>query len=361
MIGPGDVVPTSAWGARPRLGLGLVALLLLVAAPALVRPESRAPVEAGTRSVAGSTCGPLRMQRVLGQKPSYLPVALSRFWSDDAVCRGRWLGGLDGQFVPQSIAVDPDHVWVSGYDGRSAVDGRICWIYQLERPSLRAVHVVKGLSGHLRDGTTITCHHAGGIAVDGPRLWVMDTTNLFLLRRSSFGSADQVRRVWRLGGEVRGSTGTFHPGKGLGLGRFTMAGGGRVDWYDADSILASSAETLQASNTVHTPNGLQGLAVGALRRGGTWGTWKVVTGRSCSVLVGPSARRMPVNPGVEGLAFDEKGGAWMLSESSVGAYYAPGYPVQPQVLRYSKARLAERAAFATGQRRADDCLASIDR
>jgi hypothetical protein len=332
---------------------------MLVAVPALVAPRPAPAVRAGLEQVAAaSVCGPLTTDRVIGRKPDHLPSQLSRFWSDDAVCRGRWLGGRDSQFVPQSISVDPDYVWVSGYDGRSDVDGRVCWIYQLERPSLRAVTVVKGLSGHLRDGTTITCHHAGGIAADGPRLWVMDTTNLFLLRRSAFGTKDQVRRVWRLGGEVRGSTGTVHPGKGLALGRFTIRGGSRIDWYDVDKILASSSETLTESNTVSAPNGLQGIAVGALRRGGAWGTWKTVTGRSCAVLSGPSSRRIPVNPGVEGLAFDEKGGVWMLSESSVAHYYDPGDPVLPQVMRYSKARLADRAAFATGQRRAADCLAS---
>ena len=363
MAGARGQVRSRTRGVGRRIALPLVAMLLLVAGQAVVDrgPSGTLPlVEGGIEPVASSTCGPLTADRVLGRKPTYLPARLTRFWSDDAVCRGRWLGGLDGQFVPQSISVDRDYVWVSGYDSDSDADGRVCWIYQLERPSLRALHVVKGLSGHLRDGTRITCHHAGGIAADGERLWVMDTTNLFLLRRSAFGTSTQVRRVWRLGGEVRGSTGAVHPVKGLALGRFAVSGEGRIDWYDVDAILSSPAETLQESSAPErTPNGLQGIGIGALRPREALGTWKTLTGRGCAVLVGPRSRRVPVNPGVEGVAFDEKGGVWMLSESSVAMYYDPGDPVQPQVLRYSRARLAERAAYATGQRRADACLAGV--
>ncbi len=336
--------------------LALLGILAVLGGPVGSGSHGSGTVQPALRTVASSACGPLAAGQVIGNKPDYLPSTLTRFWGDDAVCRGRWLGGDHGRFVPQSVDVDRDFVWVSGYDGSSDVDGRICWVYQLARPSLRVVTEVRSLSGRLRDGTTITCHHAGGIVSDGPRLWVSDTTNLFLLKRSEVGSPSAVKRVWRLGGEVRGSTSTLHPVKGLGLGRYAVRGEGRVDWYDVPRMLASTAETLYASGTEPAPNGLQGMSVGALSPEATRATWKTLSGSRCTVLLGPGGRRIPVTPGVEGLAFDGGGGAWMLSESSARTYYDSGDPVVPQLLRYSRARLAEQASFEAGRRRADNCL-----
>jgi hypothetical protein len=270
------------------------------------------------------------------------------------------MGGTSGSFVPQSIAVDGTTAFVSGYDDR-AVSGQVqCRVVQLELPSLRAVVTQKGLSGTLPNGSTTTCEHAGGVVVDdADRLWVTDTHRLFLLDRTRLGTDRAVRRVWRLDPEVRGSTGMFHPDKGLGLGRYAVDGSGRFDWYDPDAIIASPSALLTPSSTEPVPNGLQGAAHGRLRGNAARATWLTLSGPRCGVLVGPGGQRVPVARGIEGLAFDRSGRVWMLSETSVDHWWDEGEPVIPQVMGYSAARLDEQTRLAGGRRLADDCLARI--
>ena len=317
-------------------------------------------MEGAVAAVAATTCGPPSFDRVVGQAPSYLPRRLTRFWGDGAICRARWMGGASGRFVPQSIAVDASTAYVTGYDDKDASGRGPCRVVQLELPSLRAVVTQKGLSGRLPNGSTTLCGHAGGVVVDAAgRLWVTDTHRLFLLDRDSLGTDQAVRRVWRLDPEVRGSTGMFHPVKGLGLGRYATDGSGRFDWYDPDALLASSSALLTPSSTESVPNGLQGAAYGRLRVTTARATWLTLSGPRCGVLVGPGGQRVPVARGIEGLAFDPSGKVWVLSETSVAHWWDPGEHVIPQVMGYSAARLHDQTRNADGRRVADDCLARI--
>jgi hypothetical protein len=352
-------VTTARTTLRRRAWLGLAPLALLALLALLATPPP-AISRTAVSPVAATTCGPPPIDRVVGQRPSYLPRELSRLWGDGAICRARWLGGAAGRFVPQSIAVDGATAFVSGYDDQADAERGQCRVMQLELPSLRVVVAQKGLGGRLPNGATALCGHAGGVVVDdADRLWVTDTNLLFLLDRTRLGTDQAVRRVWRLDPEVRGSTGLFHPAKGLGLGRYATDGSGRFDWYDPDTIIASSSALLEPSATEPVLNGLQGAAHGRLRSTASRATWRTHSGPGCGVLLGPGGQRVPVARGIEGLAFGPSGRVWMLSETSVRKWWDEGEWVIPQVLGYSAARLDEQTRLARGRRLADDCLARI--
>ena len=332
-------------------------LLVLALLPALLALPASGPAvrTALTRPVAAS-CPLVTYGDVVGTAPSYLPHELTDYWGRRAVCRARWLGGSTGRFVPQGIAVDGSTMWVSGYDAGAE---NLCRVLRLSLPSLRVEAAQTAIRGRLSTGST-SCRHGGGIAVQGGRLWLMDTARLWLIDRSAFGRRTAVQRVWRLDGAVRGSTGVLRGGQ-LGLGRYSLKGTGRVDWYDTDRLVASHSEVISDSDRVdRVRNGLQGLAVGRLRPSMRPRLWRTFVGPPrCSVLLGPGARRAPVMPSVEGLAFGG-GGVWVLSEASADLYYDDGPdPVVPQLVRYSASRLDTLMTSTTGHDRADRCLARI--
>ena len=337
-------------------GLVLVALLGLTA----VVGVAPGPHRDGTpvRPVAASPCsGPITAKQVVGQRPDHLRgLALSRFWGDTAVCRGRWLGGRPGRFVPQGVTVLGSSLWVTGYDHDPVSGQDTCRVLELDAASLAVDRVTADLHGTLPDGSTTTCAHAGGVAVDDHGVWVSDTVRLWLLRPDL-----SVRRVWRLAGEVRGSAAVVDPGRGLGLGRYSTRGLGRIDWFDPDALVASRNGVLRDSPRAEpVPDRLQGLGRGALTASTSAGTWQLLAGRGCTVRAGPDGQRVPLAPAGEGLALDGDQGVWTLSEASVARYWRPGRRVLPQLLRYSAPLLTRQAASDGGRAEADRCLASID-
>jgi hypothetical protein len=272
-----------------------------------------------------------------------------------------WLGGRHGWFVPQGLAVDGYTGWVTGYSANARRSERACRLLKINLRRAEVVEVQKRIAGAVPGRGPTYCRHGGAVVADGPRrLWVVETRRLWLLDPRRVGHQDAVRRVWRLEGGVRGSVGVLVPGKGpghgLGLGRHAAVGRGRIDWFDPRRIRRSDRSILRASGSQRAPRGLQGLAYGRLRPSGTNGLWVTISRPGCGVLVGPRSQRLPVVPGAEGLAFDGRGGLWMLSESSVRLYYDKGDGVFPQLVRYSVEDLAAQVGLKGGQRRVRRCL-----
>jgi hypothetical protein len=319
--------------------------------------------EGSARQSASRTerCGPLSSREVHGQRPAHLPRRLTRFWGDEAICRGMWLGGRIGRFVPQGLAVQGRTGWVTGYNGSAPRSKRACRLLQIDLRRARVVKVQAKLQGAVPGRGTTYCRHGGAVVADGPkRLWVVETRRLWLLDPHRIGHQDAVRRVWRLEDGVRGSVGVLVPGRGLGLGRHAAPGKGRIDWFDPRRIRRSPRGVLRARETDHAPSGLQGLTYGRLRERAAKGLWVTMTRSGCGVLIGPRGQRVPVVPGAEGIAFDGRGGLWMLSEASVRLYYDRGDAVVPQLVRYSVADLADQMSLRGGQRKVRRCL-RIDR
>lgn len=336
----------------------LVGLLVVTTAPS--DPSAGRPTAAA--SLAGARvegCGPLRAREVSGKRPAYLKrLGLTRFWGDEAVCGGMWLFGKGATFVPQGLAIRGRTAWVTGYDGRFPLGRRPCRIYRLDLPSGTVVAKQLRIEGSVGRRPPVYCRHGGGVVAEGPRrLWVAETHRLWLLDPRRVGTGKPfVRRVWRLRDGVFGSVAVLDPERGLGLGKHTSRGYGRLDWYSTDRLLRSSRVSLGPSGTHRAPRGMQGLTHGALRPGVRGGVWATLTRPGCAVLVGPLGQRVPVMPGAEGIAFDGRGGLWMLSESSTRLYHDPGDPVVPTLARYSVATLRQQVALDGARRRAEGCL-----
>ncbi len=302
-------------------------------------------------------CGPLTLAEVHGRRARHLPARLTRFWGDEAICRGVWIGGRKGRFVPQGLAVAGNTGWITGYNGSAPLSKRACRLVKVDLRRAEVVAVQGRLTGAVPGRGATYCRHGGAVVADGPkRLWVVETRRLWLLDPRKVGTREAVRRVWRLGGKVRGSVGVLVPGRGLGLGRHADVGRGRIDWFDTRAIRRSPAGVLRGRDPQRAPRGLQGLAYGRLREGGRDGLWVTMSRSGCGVLVGPLGQRVPVVPGAEGLAFDGHGGLWMLSEASVRLYYDKGDHVVPQLVRYSVDGLAAQVGLPGGERRVKRCL-----
>ncbi len=363
---PGQSTPGGApRSTRRRLavvGLTVAALGVSAAVTRLATSDGPEGTEGPThtaRQAAGRLegCGPVRGRDVHGTRADHLPGRLSRFWGDEAVCRAMWLGGRRGRFVPQGLAVEGRTGWVSGYNGDAPRSQRACRLLRIDLRRAQVVKVQARIAGAVPGRRATYCRHGGAVVADGPkRLWVVETRRLWLLDPRRIGHQDAVRRVWRLEDGVRGSVGVLLPGRRLGLGRHAAEGRGRIDWFDVRRIRRSSSGVLRASDTMHAPSGLQGLTYGRLRSRATPGLWVTMSHSGCGVLVGPRGQRLPVVPGAEGLAFDDRGGLWMLSEASVRLYYDRGDPVVPQLVRYSVEDLAAQMGLKGGQRRVARCL-----
>lgn len=302
-----------------------------------------------------SHCGPLSAKKVHGRRGTHLPERLTRFWGDEAVCRGMWLGGRKGHFVPQGFALQGRIGWVTGYDGSAPKSRRSCRLVKVDLRRLEVIGYQHRIRGAVPGRRPTYCRHGGGVVADGPtRLWVVEHRRLWLLDPAKIGTKHAVRRVWRLEGGVRGSVGVLTPGKGLGLGRHARQG--RLDWFDPAKIRRSKHTALRANNTERAPRGVQGLTFGRLRPRAREGVWVTRSNTHCGVLQSPSGTLLPVVPGAEGLAFDGHGGLWMLSEASVRRYYDRGDPVVPQLVRYSVRNLAEQVGLPGGQRKVKRCV-----
>ena len=277
-------------------------------------PEGRA---------ASTSCGPLDYRDVRGTPPRWLATrTLDRWPNDEHVCAGVWLRTAGG-FVPQGVAVEGRHAWVSGFDGTAPVGSRLCAVERYDVRTGERLDRVAPVAGRVGLREPVVCRHGGGLVSDGHGLWLVETDRLWLLDPETL----DVVRAWALVPPLRGSFAVHDDAGRLGIGRWHPRRRAQVDWFDADALVSSTVLDLtEAMADGHTvaPRATQGAA---------WkhGAWFAKSVTRCGVLVGPFGRRGFV-PGAEGM--DLEGDAlWVVSESGTRRYQEEGgRPLVPQLL-----------------------------
>lgn len=294
-----------------------------------------------TESEASAGCGGLSYADVRGPEPEPPNGSLRDYPAADAVCDAWWLD-LAGDFVPQGLEIDGSTAYVVGHRA-AAVGQKLCQVAVVDLPSGRT----RAFTGELdaRDGSS-TCRHGGGAALTDAGLWVIQTGRLWLLDPDRIGKPDQVRRVWELADEVRGSTMAAHDGQ-LVIAGYRPNGPGKARWYDEASVRArgvtdlveSSAGAGQVAMTRSTlvPVRLQGLA---FTPGGV--PWHVSSRISCG-LIRAGRRTFDFVPGAEDFAVT-RDSIWVVSEASASPYRDPGGALVPRLLRLERAAVLDSGA-----------------
>ena len=291
-----------------------------------------------TRS-ASDGCGPPGFREVRGRAPSYVPRKLDRFPNDHALCAGLWVRA--GQtFVPQSLAIEGDTAWVSGYDGGGPRGTLLCRVLRLDLRSGRVLDQAAPISGSVGGRPDVNCRHGGGLALTASGLWLAEGQRLWRLDPETL----EVLRVWGLADPLRGSFALVDDSGLIGLGEFKFERRGRLDWFDPDALVSGAAVDLTAADAVRSQRGVPPMAQGAFWADlgpGPAGVWFVTSNTRCGVLVGPRGARRAFLPGAEGSAW-RNGDLWTVSESTARTYYEKGgRPVVPMVARFDVSGFAD--------------------
>jgi hypothetical protein len=278
-------------------------------------------------------CDGVAYDDVRGREPGEPNGSLRDYRVARAVCDAWWLDLAD-DFVPQGLEIDRSTAYVVGHRA-GAVGQKPCQVAVVDLPSGRT----KAFTGVLdaRDGSP-SCRHGGGAALTDAGLWVIQTARLWLIDPDRIGRPGQVRRVWDLADEVRGSTIAAHDGQ-LVIAGYRPLGPGRARWYDEASVLAPGVTELVESapgadqaamtrSTLVRPR-LQGLA---FTPSGV--TWQVASRISCGLLHAGGRPRDFV-PGAEDLVVT-RDSIWVVSEASASPYRDPDGALVPRLLRLDR-------------------------
>jgi hypothetical protein len=278
-------------------------------------------------------CDGVGYDEVRGREPGEPNGTLRDHPVADTVCQAWWLGLAD-DFVPQGLEIDGSTAYVVGHRA-GAVGEKHCQLAVVDLPSGRTSAFTAALDA--RDGSP-SCRHGGGAALTDAGLWVIQTKRLWLIDPHRIGRRDQVRRVWDLADEVRGSTIAQHDGR-LVIAGYRPLGPGRARWYDEASVLAAGVTDLVGSasgprqvamtHATLVPPRLQGLA---FTPSGV--PWHVASRISCG-LIHPGGRPRDFVPGAEGFVVT-RDSIWVVSEASASPYRDPGGALVPRLQRLDR-------------------------
>lgn len=317
--------------------LRVPALALLLALGACTAASESEP-ESRPEQVVGIGCDAVDYADVRGPEPGKPNGSLRDHPVADAVCDAWWLDLAD-DFVPQGLELDARTAYVVGHRA-GAVGHRLCQVAVVDLGSGRTSAFTGALDAG--DGSQL-CRHGGGAALTDAGLWVIQTGRLWLLDPDRIGKPDQVRRVWELADEVRGSTIAAHDGQ-LVIAGYRPLGPGKARWYDETSVLAPGVTDLvESSNgagevamtrSTRVPPRLQGLAFTP-----TGVPWHVASRISCGLLH-PAGRPRDFVPGAEDLVVTRES-IWVVSEASASPYRDPGGALVPRLLRLDRAAVLD--------------------
>ncbi len=271
---------------------------------------------------------------VLGAPPGYGPAAISEAPNAAAIGRRIWVPGLDEGWDPQGLAMADGSLFVSAYRSDRFFVGRgPCRVFRVDPATGRE-------TGHF--DVPAPCGHAGGLAYAGDgTLFVADTRTLFAFPLDgAFAGPPPAFRRLRLGGGLRGSLAASDR-SAIWLGTYDEDRPGRIFKFDLALLRSLPDDAVltpqMASAERVIPSYAQGAAIdpsGKLwisRSDLAWGSLE---------QIGGAAKRYPVAGGIEGIAFDERGRLWAVSEA--GARHLPlRYPFFPLIFRLDLGRLAE--------------------
>ena len=259
---------------------------------------------------------------ILGKKPAYLDVQSVSFANMQATTQQIWMPGLDEDYVPQGLAVDGRSVLVAAYrSGDAAIANGPCRIFRVDAASGQE-------TGHFDAPTG--CGHAAGLAnVSGGLLVLADIHDLWRIDLDlafATGSTERaVRGHVKLGGDLEGHFCTFD-GADLWIGRYTVqkdaarAKMQRLPLRIFDDKDGATVDERDVRETVAIPP----LAQGAAFSGDT--IWISASSSRVGTLyrldrrTGRVLRRHDTLIGIEGIAFDDEGQLWAVSESGAKKY-----------------------------------------
>jgi hypothetical protein len=268
---------------------------------------------------------------VLGKKPAHILGGPSSVPNEQAITRMIWAPGIDEGYVPQGVAWDGGAIFVSAYRSSDPkIDGGPCRVFKVD-PSSGAASTYLDLPAD--------CHHAGGIVqVAKGVLVVSDTRRLYRIQ------SGVVTASVALGGEVKGSFIAFD-GKALFSGTYDKDASRSKGHYLPLSIFSThDGRTVDQSNAIATIP-LPPLAQGATfdKAGNLW-----ITSSSSRLgalyrvdaKTGAIASRYEIVIGVEGMAFDDDGLLWSISEAGSLRWqrWSHAFPV---VFRFDPGKLVE--------------------
>jgi hypothetical protein len=330
----------------------LVALLLAVAlvasgcGDAPKRPSSRAtasPTPSPGSTVPASTgkrCDGVGFRDVRGRAPSYGARELRRFPARRYACHAMWLPHLEQWFVPQSLALDGDTAWVSGYTWHRHVADRACRLVRVRLATGKVLADQGRLVGAPGDRKPTFCRHGGGLVQDGHGLWIAEKERLWLVDPAKVGTRQQsVLRVWGIRKPIYGSTAVLR-GDRIGLAHFRRAPRVRITWFRIDDLLAPGVLDLEGVRTdpsqvapVETGK-VAGSVQGMTYRPGHDGLLISAYRRGCGVIVTDDGSAIDVMPGIEDFEFTRDNRLWVVSESSSRVYQRKVGPLTPMLTEY---------------------------
>ncbi len=275
-------------------------------------------IAAGGLSNAVAPAGVLA-ENIRGMRPSYGPIRVSEVPNEKAILRRVWVPGLDAGYNPQGLAAVAGALLVSAYRSEAyGVNRGPCRLFRLDPESGRE-------TGHA--DVPAPCGHAGGLAYPGgDMLYVADTHALFeIFLRQAFEAQAFPIRGMRLGPGLVGALAAATPGA-IWIGTYKEDGPGRL--YRFSSEVLSRALDLgtltiaDASAELAIPSYAQGTAfdrdgkLWVARSHNRWGELDRL-----DPATGAIERRYAVAPGIEGIAFDQRGLMWAVSEAGARHVY----------------------------------------
>ena len=298
-------------------------------------------IAAGGLSNAVAPAGVLA-ENIRGMRPSYGPIRVSEVPNEKAILRRVWVPGLDAGYNPQGLAAVAGALLVSAYRSDAyGVNRGPCRLFRLDPESGRE-------TGHA--DVPAPCGHAGGLAYPGgDMLYVADTHALFeIFLRQAFEAQAFPIRGMRLGPGLVGALAASTPGA-IWIGTYKEDGPGRL--YRFASEVLSRARDLgtltiaDASAELAIPSYAQGAAfdrdgkLWVARSHNRWGELDRL-----DPATGLVERSYAMAAGIEGIAFDQGGLLWAVSEAGARHVYdnfwaALVMPFFPLVFAIDTARL----------------------
>jgi hypothetical protein len=279
---------------------------------------------------------------IRGARPGYGPARVSTVPNEAAIVRRFWAPGLDAGYNPQGLTAVAGAVLVSAYRSEAYGSNRgPCRLFRLDPESGRE-------TGHA--DVPSPCGHAGGLAYPGgDMLYLADTHNLFeIFLRQAFGEQAFPIRGIPLGPGLVGALAASATGA-IWSGTYKEEGPGTLHRFSSEVLSrlhgGGMLTVADASAEVAIPSYAQGAAfdrdgkLWVARSHNRWGDLDRL-----DPATGAVERRYAVAGGIEGIAFDESGLLWAVSEAGARHVYenflaALVMPFFPLVFAIDPARL----------------------
>jgi hypothetical protein len=272
---------------------------------------------------------------ILGGRPGYGPAAVSAVPDQAAIDRLIWVPGLDDGWDPQGLAFAQGSLFVSAYRSRSMWRDRgPCRVFRVDPATGNE-------TGHFE--VPAPCGHAGGLAYAGGKLFIIDTHTLFETDLDhAFSCTRPALKIHPLGAGLKGAF-AVSDSRSIWIGDYQQNGPAKAFKFAVATIEAlADGSTLRAeaaAMVLPIPDYAQGGAIDAQqhlwvpRSDVSWGFLDRL-----ELTSGALEKRYAAPAGIEGIAFDERGRLWAISEA--GARHLPWhYPFFPLIFRLDPARL----------------------